>query len=162
MYKNEIWKPIINFENLYLVSNYGRIKNIKRNELIKLYIRGGYLSCKLSKNNIKTNFLVHRLVALMFIKNINNVTQVNHKDGDKLNNYVENLEWCTPKENIRHSWVNGLSKSNYKDNITQRKLNINDVQFIRNNKKIKRKELANKFNVSITTINSVINYKYYK
>ena len=112
----EIWKDIPNYEGLYQISNYGNIKNIKRNRIKKLTInKDGYYITKLSKNNKKKIYLIHRLVADTFLiknnykshKNENNINinelVVNHKHENKLNNHVENLEWCTTKYNVLYS-----------------------------------------------------------
>lgn len=96
----EIWKNITDYEELYQISNLGNIKNTKRNKIKKKTInKDGYYVAKLSKNNIKKVFLVHRLVAKEFVKNKNNYNIVNHKDENKLNNRADNLEWCTVKYN---------------------------------------------------------------
>ena len=109
----EIWLPIEGYENLYEVSNLGRVRRLesvvngkagsKRKVPEKILKpgthRNGYLFVTLSKNGIRRHFLLHRLVATAFIPNPNNLPQVNHLSEDKLNNTVENLEWCTAKEN---------------------------------------------------------------
>lgn len=100
----EIWKPIANFEN-YEISNYGRVKSLNYNHanqeriLVPEVTKKGYLRICLSKNNIKYKFRIHRLVAEAFIPNPDNLPQVNHKDEDKINNCVYNLEWCDNKYN---------------------------------------------------------------
>lgn len=109
----EIWKPIENYEGLYEVSSWGRIKSCKRElvnilgrkhtipeKIMKLhFLPNGYVGIGLHKNNKKKDFYVHRLVANAFIPNTNNLPEVNHKDEDKQNNKFDNLEWCTDKEN---------------------------------------------------------------
>lgn len=100
----EIWKDIVGYEGTYQVSNKGRVKNIlpKNGKLLSTYSNNrGYIGVHLYKNSKCKNFLVHRLVAQAFIENPLNLPQVNHKDEDKNNNCVDNLEWCTNTYN-RH------------------------------------------------------------
>ena len=105
----EIWKPIPNYEGLYEVSSYGNIRNARK--LLKFYeINSGYLALKLVKEKQRISPLVHRLVAQSFCSNPNNYAEVNHIDGNKLNNYLSNLEWCTPEYNIQHGKEHGLFK----------------------------------------------------
>jgi hypothetical protein len=107
----EIWKDIENYESYYEVSNLGRIKS-KRSCIIMKNIlnNNGYLMCTLSAPGKRKKFSVHRLVAAAFIKNDLDKKQVNHIDGNKLNNIIINLEWVTPKENTNHAWRLGLAK----------------------------------------------------
>lgn len=105
----EIYKDIPNYESLYQVSNLGNIKNITTGKILKTFLnKYGYLQVTLCKNNKTKLFRVHRLVASSFIDNPSNKTQVNHINGDKKDNRVDNLEWCTGSENIRHSYKNRL------------------------------------------------------
>ena len=97
----EIWRPINNFPN-YNVSNLGNIKNIITNKPLKILCKEGYGSVSLKHNELKKTLKVHRLVALAFIENSENKSDVNHKDKNKLNNHVSNLEWMTRKENNIH------------------------------------------------------------
>lgn len=98
----EIWKDIPGYEGFYQVSNYGKIKNIKLNKHRKQRKdKDGYLIVDLFYNKPKT-FKIHRLVALSFIPNPNNLSQINHIDGNKINNCDNNLEWCTPSSNSKH------------------------------------------------------------
>ena len=109
----EIWKDIKDYEGLYQVSNLGRIKSLKgyhRKERI-LKLRNnlyGYLTVGLSKYNKVKRRKIHRLVAEAFIPNPNNYEQVNHIDGNKLNNAVFNLEWCNRSYNMKHAYENNL------------------------------------------------------
>ena len=111
----EVWKDIKGYEGLYQVSNLGKIRSrYKSNEYLNLKtIKGqrGYLRVTLVKNRNKTNKQIHRLVAETFIVNLENKTQVNHKNGNKMDNRVKNLEWCTPKENMIHAVKTGLKKA---------------------------------------------------
>lgn len=107
--KKEYWKPVVGYEGLYEVSNWGRVKSIRfgKERIMKFYINGnGYSQVTLIKNNIKKTYLVHRLVAEAFIDNTDNLPQVNHKDENKLNNNVENLEWCDAKYNMKYGTAN--------------------------------------------------------
>lgn len=100
----EIWKDVPDYEGLYQVSNLGRIKslyNYKRNgtNILIPRIKRGYYTIGLRKNGKRKWFLVHRLVAKAFIPNPNNLPQINHKDENKLNNNIKNLEWCSVSYN---------------------------------------------------------------
>ncbi|AJF40719.1 HNH endonuclease [Vibrio phage phi 1] len=111
-FNNEIWKPVTDFENLYEVSNLGRVKNA-RGLILKAHPQNsGYLQITFTVNQVRTKFLVHRLVALHFIENIDNKKYVNHIDGNKLNNCAHNLEWVTNSENILHARNTGLNPYN--------------------------------------------------
>lgn len=108
----EIWKPIPDYEGYYEISNTGKIRSITRTTTSKdgktrtyigkeksLGVMNGYLITVLSKKGINKTYMVHRLVAEVFLPNPNNLPCVNHKDEDRLNNNVNNLEWCTYKYN---------------------------------------------------------------
>lgn len=103
----EIWKDIKGYEGLYQASNLGRVKSFHTNFNSKGYLKprlskDGYYSVTLYKNGKSKQFKVHRLVAEAFVPNSDNLPQVNHKDENKLNNNVDNLEWCTAKYNINY------------------------------------------------------------
>lgn len=112
--ENEIWKPLVGYETEYLISSYGRLKSIKHGKSIMLKphinTRNGYVYYLVSKNGKSKNSRAHRLVALTFIPTSNTKLQVNHKDGNKTNNRVDNLEWCTQSENMIHAYKMGLEK----------------------------------------------------
>ena len=106
----EEFKSVEGYEGLYAVSNAGRILGLKRNRFRKLdESNDGYLQVALCKDGDYKVFLVHRLVARAFIPNPNNFPQVNHKDCNKKNNLVDNLEWCTGKQNMKHARMHGRS-----------------------------------------------------
>lgn len=101
--KKEFWKPILNYEGLYEVSNFGRVKSFRfgKERILKPGInKGGYFFVVLYKNGKKKNHLVHRLVAEAFLPNPDNLPEVNHKDENPQNNNIENLEWCSHSYNI--------------------------------------------------------------
>lgn len=107
----EQWHNIPQYEGIYQVSNLGNVKNLK-NKILRPMNDGNYLNIDLYKNGKRKRYKIHRLVAETFIPNPENKSQVNHIDGNKLNNCIENLEWCTPKENTRHAFKTGLAKVN--------------------------------------------------
>lgn len=104
----ENWKEVVGSNGEYLVSDCGRLKTAKTGRILKPTLEGGYERVKLFKMNREKSYRVHRLVAEAFISNPDNLPQVNHKDGNKRNNRVSNLEWCTAKENLEHAYKNGL------------------------------------------------------
>lgn len=100
--KKEYWKPVVGYEGLYEVSNWGRVKSLKfgKERILKPCTnRYGYLFVKLCKDGKVKPFTVHRLVAEAFLPNPDNLPQVNHKDENKQNNIVSNLEWCSAQYN---------------------------------------------------------------
>ena len=99
----EIWKPIKGYEKLYEISNFGRVKTFcdKRGERLRKLVpdKNGYMTVCLKKDGKYCNKKVHRLVAEAFLRNINDFPHVNHKDLNKANNCVDNLEWCSAEYN---------------------------------------------------------------
>ena len=96
----EEWRAIPGYEGLYEVSNKGNVRNVRRNTLLRLpKTNNGYIRVFLCKNGKGYGKYVHRLVSQVFIPNPDNLPQINHKNEDKSNNCVENLEWCTAKYN---------------------------------------------------------------
>lgn len=127
MLNNEIWKDI---EDLpYQVSNLGNVRRHpeskykhKGNNYIQPYInKTGYQCVNLYKHSKVHKFLVHRLVAIYFISNPEDKPYINHKDGDRLNNSLDNLEWCTQSENCQHAWDTGLQTNRYANASVKRK-----------------------------------------
>ena len=127
---NEIWKDISNYEGLYQVSNLGNIRSLNRytngrnskrlikGKILKVFKdKDGYMNVNLYKNAEIKQFKVSRLVAQAFIPNIDNKPQVNHIDGNRYNNQVSNLEWCTSRENNLHAFRNNLMKTQIKVKI---------------------------------------------
>jgi hypothetical protein len=110
--ENEIWKDIVGYEGLYQVSNLGNIKSVNKNKILSpKHNHDGYLRIQLWRKQHVIFVGIHRLVSEAFIENPDNKPFVNHINGIKNDNRLENLEWCTQRENINHAWKNGLSKS---------------------------------------------------
>ena len=103
MEEERIWRPVIDYEGLYEVSNYGEVRKIDGTVMNGNINSYGYRVVSLTKNGRKKDKKVHRLVAFAFVPTIDGKDYVNHKDGDKLNNYAGNLEWVTRGENNSHA-----------------------------------------------------------
>lgn len=139
----EIWKPISGYEGYFEVSNYGRIKSLKRsfyncpNKFTKLMIRSnnlnrfGYVKVALYKDSIRKWFTAHRLVAFAFIPNPENKREVNHINGIKTDNRAENLEWCTSQDNQIHAFKFGLQIPTDGERNGQCKLSTEQINEIR-------------------------------
>ena len=161
--KNEIWVNVKNYPN-YQVSNFGEVKSLQRQRILgknkfiqnerilKQHIINGYAYVYLTKNSKTKGFRVHRLVAENFIDNPNNYPCINHKDENKLNNRVDNLEWCTNKYNNNYgSFKKKIANSRYK------KINQYDLD----NNYIKTwdslKQASEKLNIIETSISKCLN-----
>ena len=156
----EIWKPIDGFDK-YFISNEGRVKSFKSgNEHILNPKKFRYKNVTLRKDNKGHTKSIHRLVALHFIENLENKIEVNHINGIKDDNRVENLEWCTKSENSIHALKNGLAKSG--ENSKKHKLTEKQVKEIKNSS-LKGVELSKIYNIGemqISRIKNNINWKY--
>lgn len=131
--RTEEWRAVAGYEGLYEVSNLGRVRSLDRVVINKLgqrrHIKGqiikvipkenGYLHINVWENRKPIHKYVHRLVAEAFIPNPNNYPVVNHKDEDKTNNRVDNLEWCTQQYNITYNNVHNRSKATMKKRVQQ-------------------------------------------
>lgn len=159
----EIWKDIKGYEGLYQVSNCGNVKSVKKTitrnnckilikeKILKKYIRQGYYAVKLYKNKTKINLPIHRLVAITYLKNDKNKPCVNHKDGNKLNNNIDNLEWVTYSENTLHSYKNGLQKTSEKQRENCKKVYKYAIK--KTSKKINQYDLDGNFIKQWNSIN---------
>ena len=106
----EKWRDIPGYEGFYQVSDLGNIRSIRFNKIrnMKSWDSHGYRAVELCMNNNRYTVGIHRLVALTFIPNPENKPEVNHKDRNKSNNNVENLEWVTQSENVAHAYRHGV------------------------------------------------------
>ena len=175
----EIWKDVVGYEGYYQVSNFGNIRSVDRviysdklhigtkrelkGKMLKPYVNShGYLALTLTKNGNEKLLRVHRIVAEAFIKNPNNYDQVNHIDGDKTNNKIENLEWCNNQYNVNHAYKNGLA-NHYTKSVKQYDLKGNYIKTFESI--IKASEAVNGQHTNITKcakgcINSAYGYKW--
>lgn len=105
----EEWRLIDGFPK-YSISNFGKVKNNNSGQILKdaMHHKGYPKTSLFIKGRLKKGFFIHRLVALHFIPNPDNLDQVNHIDGNKVNNHVSNLQWCTGSQNIKHAFNTGL------------------------------------------------------
>lgn len=152
--------PIDNIE--YYADENGNIYN-KRGRKLKGHNLNGYIQIGLSPN--RKMFLIHRLIALTFIPNPLNLPEVNHKNGLKIDNSVDNLEWCTSKYNMKHASENGLLKpvkgiKHYMVKLTEEQ--IIEIRQLYSSGNYTQKELGTLFNVSTTYILRIVNYHIWK
>ena len=167
---HEIWRDIEAYEGLYKVSNFGRVKSFHfgREKLLKAGVSNtGYANVSLTKNKTKKNFHIHVLVARAFLPNPEGKREVNHIDGDKTNNCVENLEWVTGSENTRHAIQNRQLNIKKGSQCYQAKLTDEQVRYIRRvyiprHHEFGQLALARRFNVSSSTIYGIISWRTYK
>jgi hypothetical protein len=167
----EIWRDINGYEGHYQVSNIGRVKSLARvvecrknvlvNKKEKMLLDWncgkGYRKVKLSKDSIEKSIRVHRLVAETFLGNPEAKSEVNHINGIKYDNRVENLEWCTSSENTKHALNNKLKISQKGSEHGMSKLTEKDVLEIREIGRSKGlKEVSKIYKVSESLISNVL------
>lgn len=156
----EIWRDIVGYEGLYQVSNCGRVwSSYKGGRILKLQLdsRGkGYLFVQLWRGGKCKHAPVHRLVALAFIPNPEGKPQINHINGIKTDNRVENLEWVTAFENMRHAYATGLQSAPQGKDSPVAKLTDEQVRYIRENPDgLTQRQLAAAFGVGQCTVSDV-------
>lgn len=177
MEEKEIWKKVVDNSN-YLVSNKGRVyskeviidtnKTLKKQKHKRTYkgcilnfgISMGYFKVNLKYNNKYYNKKVHWLVAETFIPNPDNKPCINHKDGNKLNNNVDNLEWCTYKENTQHAIKSGLIEAGERS-VTSKLTNKEVIEIKERYKigNISQSKLAKEYDVNPSCICNIVNNK---
>lgn len=174
---NEEWKPVPNFEGLYEVSNLGRVRSVERKvrsnqrnnhffavkqRFLLPDISAAYYRVTLSKDGKTKRFSVHRLVCEAFLENPENKPFVNHKDGDKLNNTLSNLEWVTQSENCIHALETGLAKPVKGERHGMAKYSeetVNEIRMLYETTSMTHQSIADKFGIDRRYITELINGK---
>lgn len=181
---NEEWRDVVGYEEYYQISNLGRMCSKSRIKIVNSSKRANFtqfIPAKLRKitiskhpkhmyyqglvsvNNVVISVKIHRLIAEAFIPNPDNKPHINHIDGNKLNNAISNLEWCTHKENMQHAWNTGLSKPLRGEFGSGAKLTASQVLEIRElSKTIRATKIAPMYGVHHATIRSIILRKTWK
>lgn len=152
----EICRDIKDYEGIYQFNNFGRVKSLARvSKKIFMYWKcQEYAVVSLYKNKRKKNFYVHRLVAETFIYNPKNLPVVNHKDFNKKNNRVENLEWVTQKENVHHAFENSEVHTLKGFECPFSKFNAEEIKYIRENYKPRDENFGERFLGLFSKINA--------
>lgn len=172
--QEEIWKDIAGWEGYYQISNLGKVKSLerkqrfvsiagkecfyKKREMMKktvVNLGNGYRMVSFSRDSKAFTKYIHRLVAEAFIPNPDNLPWINHKDGDKLNNSIDNLEWCTPAHNIAHAISTGLQTQARGERASKSKLDSLQVLVIKSilaSKEATMVDIAKYFNVTHQSI----------
>lgn len=154
----EIWRGIIykgvDYTSHYKISTQGRVIGFKGRYLNPAKTGQGYYYVCLCKDKNIVSAKVHRLVAEAFVPLVTGKEQINHIDGDKLNNWANNLEWCTHKENMKHRDIMGLTPRGEKHGRSKlTEINIEDIRA----STLSRKEIAVKYGMSYSHISAIIN-----
>lgn len=152
-------KPVIGYEDYYAVDEFGNVHSMvtaqgRRKCILKPHPKNGYLAVNLFKDGVCKHQYIHRLIAEAFIPNPNNLPEVNHIDGDKTNNRVGNLEWCSRRKNLEHAWSIGhkcVGESHGCARLTE-----DDVRTIRAMRgKASGLELARQFGIAQCTVSAI-------
>jgi hypothetical protein len=159
-----MWKDIEGYEGLYQVSKFGEIMSFYFGKKIILHpgFNGRYFQITLRKNKKGKMFLISRLVAIHFIPNPFNLSEVNHKNFIKIDDYVENLEWCTHKQNMEHAELNKLlnhSKGEKHGMHKLTKVQILEIRLKYIPHKYGSTKLSKEYNMARSTILDIVNNK---
>ena len=170
-YDIEVWKPVVGYENCYQVSNLGNVRSITRRvyqinkspkisygRILKPSKSRGYFGVTLCRDEGKKKRIpTHRLVAIAFLSNPQNKSTVNHINGNKEDNRLQNLEWATVSENTQHAYNNGLVIAAKGEKHGMVKLTENQVHLIRQKLLVgeKQKDICREFGISRTAVSGI-------
>lgn len=166
---SEIWKPIPGYEGLYDASDIGNVKNARTGKMLKLQNSGnGYFKVKFSCGGKVSTHWVHRLVAEAFLPNEGGLPVVDHKDGNKRNNAVDNLEWCSHKENSVRAYEKGFTPKaptfygeRHHNHVLSQKQAL-EIKTLYATKAYSQRQLARQYGVSQTTVKMIVNNRAWK
>ena len=137
MTESEVWKDVIGFEGLYKASDKGNVRSVERRDslgrkcggrmLNPRYDKDGYLRVTLCKNGKQKTRFIHRLVAGAFVPNPDGYSEINHRDENKVNNYANNLEWCTREHNVNHGTMIERSAQTRSKKVKATNIETNEV-----------------------------------
>lgn len=135
--KEEIWRGVVGFEGVYKVSDKGNVYSVGRKDALgrkrggrmlkPSYDKDGYLRVTLCKNGKHKTRFIHRLVADAFVPNHNGYSEINHRDENKVNNYANNLEWCTREHNVNHGTLIERSSQTRSKKVKATNIETNEV-----------------------------------
>lgn len=158
----EIWKDIPSYEGYYQVSSLGRIRSIGRIKKILRFIveKKGYLAVSLCVSYQRKIFTVHRIVANVFIPNPLGLSDVNHKNGNKKDNSLNNLEWLSHKDNVRHAMETGITNYIHRSKLTEDDvLNIDRLYFV---EKWNMQDISKMYGMEVRSIRNILKRKIWK
>jgi len=150
----EQWLPIKDYEDIYQISNYGRLRRISSGKILipRIDSRGHYYRMNLCVKNVRVDFLLHRIVGKHFISNPDNKLEINHLDGNKANNHASNLEWVTSQENKAHARRLGLTKPCPSGSGSKlSRADVDNIRFLRSTG-IEAQYIADQYGVTRNTI----------
>lgn len=151
------WKDMIGYEGVYRISNRGNVFSIKNGYNLRLSDSHGYRSARLTNNGVRKIGSVHRIVAKHFISNTECFPEVNHINGNKSDNRVENLEWCSRKRNVEHA--NALGLCNYRKKMDDFKVLALHTMY---NSGFTLTEISKYYKISVGTASAIASGKHWK
>ena len=155
-------KDIKGYEGLYAVEDDGSVLSLRSGKYLQVNVKKGYETVTLCKNGYLKTHLLHRLVAAAFLPKVEGKNDVNHKDGNKLNNYAWNLEWCNDSENQVHARKLGLQGGEHSNTAKLTVKKVTEIRAKYSTGKFLMKKLAEIYGVNEQTISKIINYKTWK